>query len=129
MKREHTLFRLNTTLQHTLSFHMFKIITEKRSSGPLLAIETARELHQLLLENKGMLGDERRGLARKISGHLFTAEADHILPDVCRAFFLRLRTDAFQRAASMDAKCLPHPDRIGAGYDQIEDGLRSQSDK
>ena len=108
---------------------MLKAFTKKPSSGPIQAIEAARGLHEQLLDNSSMLGDERRALARQISGHLFTAEADRILPDVCRAFFLRLRTDAFQRASSMDAKYLPHPDRIGAGYDQIEDGLRTRTDK
>ena len=93
------------------------------------AIQAARELHEQLLENKSMLGIERRALARQISGHLFAAEADHILPDLCRAFFLRLRTDAFQRAAFMDALHLPHPDRIGAGYDELQHRLRSPSDK
>jgi hypothetical protein len=93
------------------------------------AIEIARGLHEQLLDRGDMLGIGRRSLARQISGHLFAAEADHILPDFCRAFFLRLRTDAFQRAAFMDASRLPPRDRIGANYDELENGLQLPWDK
>ena len=57
------------------------------------------------------------------TGDGFAAEADLILPDVFRALFVRLRTDAYLRAGSIDSKKLCRPDRILSGYDEIEDGL------
>jgi hypothetical protein len=88
------------------------------------SLSVARILHQTLLDEPSMITREKSILARQISGHLFATEADHILPDLCRAFFVRLRTDAYQRAASMDSMRLPHQDRIYDGYDTIADGVR-----
>src|SRR3954471_8370054 len=105
------------------------MFTPDMPSAPLTAIAAARHLHELLFDDVTPTGGERRVLARQISGHLFAAEADHILPDLCRAFFARLRTDAFQRAASIDSKRLPLPNRIHDGYDQIENSLRFLSEK
>ena len=76
------------------------------------------------MDEPSMVTREKCIMARQISGHLFATEADHILPTVCRAFFVRLRTDAYQRAASMDSMRLPQPDRIYDGYDTIAEGVR-----
>src|SRR3954454_2368729 len=67
------------------------------------SLSVARILHQTLLDEPDMITRKKTMLARQISGHLFATEADQILPDVCRAFFARLRTDAYQRAASIDS--------------------------
>jgi hypothetical protein len=111
-----------------LSVGADSMFAQDMPTGPVGAIEAARQLHELLFDDVTVTGDERRVLARQISGHLFAAESDRILPDGCRAFFRRLRTDAYQRAASIDPKRLPLLTRIGAGYDKLENGLRFLSE-
>ena len=113
----------------SLSIGADSMFTPDMPSAPVAALAAARHLHELLFDDLTVTSGERRALARQISGHLFAVEADHILPDLCRGFFARLRTDAFQRGASIDSKRLPLPNRIHDGYDQIENGLRFRSEK
>lgn len=84
-------------------------------------IEAARQLHEQLFEDSAMPVGHRTELARQISGRLFAAEANGILPDACRAFFRRLRTDAYHRGNADTAKCLLPFSRISVGYDRIEE--------
>ena len=91
---------------------------------PSQSIAAARLLHEALMDEIGMASPEKRTVSRQISGHLFAAEADRILPEVFRALFVRLRTDAYLRAGAIDSKKLCWPDRILSGYDEIEEGLR-----
>ena len=90
---------------------------------PSQSIAEARRLHEALMDEIGMASPEKRTVSRQISGHLFAAEGDRMLPNVFRALFVRLRTDAYLRAGSIDSKKLCRPDRILSGYDEIEDGL------
>lgn len=94
------------------------------SLSPFQSLAAARLLHEVLMDEIGMASPEKRNVSRQISGHLFAAEADRILPEVFRALFVRLRTDAYLRAGAIDAKKLCWPDRILSGYDEIENGLR-----
>ena len=91
---------------------------------PSQSISAARLLHEALMDEIGMASLEKRTVSRRISGHLFAAEADRILPDIFRALFVRLRTDAYLRAGSIESNKLCWPDRILSGYDEIAKGLR-----
>ena len=98
--------------------------TSRVSLTPSQSIAAARLLHEVLMDEIGMASPEKRTVSRQISGHLFAAEADRILPDVFRSLFVRLRTDAYLRAGSIDSKKLCRPDRILSGYDEIAKPLR-----
>jgi hypothetical protein len=93
------------------------------SVTPSQSIAAARRLHEALMDEIGMAFPEKRAVSRQISGHLFAAEADRMLPNVFRALFVRLRTDAYLRAGAIDSKKLCRTDRILSGYDEIADGL------
>jgi hypothetical protein len=93
------------------------------SLSPYQTIEAARRLHELLFDGI-MLVEQKQKLAREISGRLFAVEAHRILPDPCRAYFLRLRNDAHDRANNHDSKILPLFSRVSGGYDQIEEAVR-----
>jgi hypothetical protein len=94
------------------------------SLTPSQSIAAARRLHEALMDEIGMAFPEKRVVSRQISGHLFAAEADRILPEAFRALFVRLRTDAYLRAGAIDLKKLCWPDWILSGYDEIANGLR-----
>jgi hypothetical protein len=105
------------------------MFTHDHSAEGTEALEAARNLHELLTDDVNMRACERSALARLISGHLFSVESGRILPDASRKFFVRLRTDAFQRAASADFIPLPEVVSIWAGYDAIEGALSSRQSR
>ena len=94
------------------------------SLTPYQSVEAARRLHELLFEGSTLLAEQKQKLARQISGRLFAVEAHRILPDPCRAFFLRLHNDAHDRAHADDSKALALPGRISGSYDQIQEAVR-----
>jgi hypothetical protein len=96
---------------------------------PFQSIAAARLLHEALMDEIGMASPKKRSVARQISGHLFDAEADRILPEMFRALFVRLRTDSYLRAGSIDSLKLCRPNQIILGYDEIQEGLKCSPPK
>jgi hypothetical protein len=84
------------------------------------SIQTARRLHERLIEDLGAAPAEKAKLARDIASLLFTIEGGRNLPVHLRHSLSRLRADADHRAGLSDADGLRSPSEVWDHYERLQ---------
>ena len=84
------------------------------------SIQTARRLHEQLIEDLGAGPPEKAKLARDIARLLFAVEAGRNLPVHLRHSLTRLRADADRRAGLSDADGLRSPSEVWDHYERLQ---------
>lgn len=84
------------------------------------SIQTARRLHEHLIEDAGIAPADKAKLARDIATLLFTIEGGRNLPIHLRHSLSRLRADADHRAGLSSADGLRSPSEVWDHYERLQ---------